>query len=140
MIEADVPAFVRLPPADLESQANVLLHKRYEVIRRVLPVTCARLGDAAWQTFKEYARTHWPPNGPLALSDAGAFCDFLGARSPDTPSRSEWNRILFARRGRLFSASFVPDVPIGERTHFGIQILLRSGKHGWRELTIYFCL
>jgi hypothetical protein len=137
---ADLRVLASLPPADLEFQANVLLRKRYNVIKRLLPVTCARLGGRAWQSFKEYARGHWPQHVPMALYDARAFCNYLGARYPDVLSRSELNRIRFAGSNRLFSLSFVPDAPRGQRTHFGLQLLLRSGRDGWRELAICFCL
>jgi hypothetical protein len=137
--DADLRALASLPSVDLEFQANVLLRKRYDEVRRVLPVTCARLGEGAWPSFKEYARSHWPQRVPMALYDARAFCNYLGTRNPDVLSRSELNRIRFAGSNRLFSLSFVPDMPRGQRTHFGIQLLLRSGRHGWRELAICFC-
>jgi hypothetical protein len=138
--DADHRALVSLPPVDLEFQATVLLRKRYDVIRRLLPVTCVRLREAAWLAFEDYARSHWPQKAPADLSDARAFCDFLRTRNPDAPCRSEVNRIVFAESDRLFGLYFVPDLPGLRRMHCSIQLLLRTRKCGWRELTIYLRL
>ncbi|HEY5704114.1 MAG TPA: hypothetical protein VIS96_00905 [Terrimicrobiaceae bacterium] len=139
--DADLRVLVSLPPADLEYQATVLLRKRYDLIRRLLPVTCARLSEAAWPVFREYARSHWPQSAPAELSDARAFCDYLSRTgNPHAPCRSEANRIVFAESDRLFGLYFVPDLPGRRGAHCGIQLLLRYRKHGWRELTIYLSL
>jgi hypothetical protein len=136
--DADRLALARLPAADLEAQANVLLRKRYNAVRPALPMACMRLGGEAWPWFREYARAHWPEQVPMALYDAQGFCDYLCTRNPSVLSRCELKKIRFATSGRLFSLSFVPDVPKGQRTNFGIQLLLRSGECGWRELAICF--
>jgi hypothetical protein len=132
-------ALVSLSPAELEIQANVLLRKRFDEVRRLLPVTCSRIGKVAWSSFKEYARRHWPQQVPMVLSDAQAFCVFLRVHNPQALCRSEANRVVFAGSDKRFSLSLVPDLPRREQTHFGIQLLLRSGRHGWRELAICFC-
>jgi hypothetical protein len=135
----DFQALVSLSPAELEIQANVLLRKRFDEVRRLLPVTCSRIGKVAWSSFKGYARSHWPQHVPMALCDARAFCIFLRLHNTQALCRSEENRVVFAGSDKRFSLSFVPDVPRGQRTHFGIQLLLRSGRYGWCELAICFC-
>src|SRR5687767_8469200 len=59
--ESDRQAFLQLWPADLEFQANILLRKRFDVIRRTLPRTCRNLGRDAWLEFQPFAR----PSRPL---------------------------------------------------------------------------
>ena len=136
--DEDFQALVSLSLAELEVQANVLLRKRFDEVRRLLPVTCSRIGKVAWSCFKEYARRHWPQQVPMALSDAQAFCIFLRVHNPQILCRSEENRVVFAGSDKRFGLSLVPDLPRREQTHFGT--LFRSGRHGWRELAICFCL
>lgn len=138
--DTDFQTLVSLPPADLEFQANVLLHKRYDEIRRVLPVTCRRLGNGAWPSFKEYGRSHWPQHVPVALCDARAFCGFLRVTNPAALCRSEENRIVFAGSDKRFSLSLVPDLPRRQKSYFGIQLFFRSRTRGWREVAVCFCL
>src|SRR5947209_20154994 len=43
--DAERSAFLSLKPDDLEFQARVLLRKRFEAVQRLLPLTCASLGE-----------------------------------------------------------------------------------------------
>src|SRR5580658_6887219 len=67
---SDQPALLQLAPDDLEFQARVLLRKRFDSLRRILPETCARLGDEAWSSFYSYARLEWPSGDDPATLDA----------------------------------------------------------------------
>ena len=104
--DEDFQALVSLSLAELEVQANVLLRKRFDEVRRLLPVTCSRIGKVAWSCFKEYARRHWPQQVPMALSDAQAFCIFLRVHNPQILCRSEENRVVFAGSDKTLQPVF----------------------------------
>lgn len=125
-------AFRQLNPADLEFQARVLLHKRFEQIRSWLPSVCRRLDDAAWPMFEKFARTRPPGN---ATSEALEFACSTGADR----NCSELHRLRFITGSQRWSLAGVPDLPIRGRSRRGLQLLLRRGEQ-WRELAIYFGL
>lgn len=130
---ADQAAFLRLDPADLEHQAKVLLRKRLDLVREIIPETCRRLGPDEWPAFHAYARQAWPPD---AAADAQAFCEQLRAAKDSRLSVVEWNRMKFASSTRRIALHRVaaPDAVDGSKRSF--QILLRTGRRRWREFQL----
>lgn len=134
---ADWPAFLQLAPADLEFQAHILLRKRLELVRPLLPETARRLGGNFWPQFHEYARNHWPDEPRAALQDALQFCARL-RQSPQTVSESEWNRLWFARSKKHLAVCGRWRETVRGKTHPQLQIFFRGRTQRWREFIFRF--
>jgi hypothetical protein len=130
-------AFVNLDPEEVEFQALVLLHKRFDVVRRLIPSTCATLSEDAWALFAEYACNCQPG---LDFRDAHDFCQFVLTKFPAAVSRSELNRLRFGLGQKSLAVHFVRDLRINERVRCGLQLLIRGRRSAWREDAIYFSL
>lgn len=134
--ESDRPAFLRLSPADLEVQARVLLHKRFDQVRRLLPHTCRALGKSAWEEFAATLRSGSQAGAGFAVEDAHQFCSQLARTQSDCLCTVELNRCRFAQRRRRMALHLVRR-PQGRRSH-ALQLLVRFGPSRWREWQIYF--
>jgi hypothetical protein len=126
-----------LKAEDLEFQARVLLRKRYDLVRRLVPRTCAALDASAWPVFYGYARLCWPEEPRADLHDAAGFCRHLERRNPKVLSGAEKNRMLFALARNRLAFHFVRDLPIRGRVRWGLQILVRYPDSAWHEYAVY---
>ena len=52
----DRAALLELSPDELDHQADILLRKRLDIIRHLIPITCARLGTGLWDHFAAFAK------------------------------------------------------------------------------------
>jgi hypothetical protein len=132
------PAFVQLVPEDLEFQSRILLRKRLELVRPLLPETIRRLGQSLWPSFLEYSQASWPTETRAALQDAFQFCQSLRQRHPRLVSESELNRLRFALSERHLAVYWCFRETIGSRTRPMIQLFLRFRTNRWRELALAF--
>ena len=133
-------ALLNLSPEDLEAQAQVLLRKRFEIISKLIPQTCANLGHHAWPLFAEYARSSWPSGAAAEVVDADRFCRFLLTARQLSVSRSEKNRINFCLGKKKMAIHSATDLLIRNRPRKGIQVFLRRNPSTWSEYVIYFAL
>ena len=129
----DRAALLQLATTDLEFQARVLLHKRFEQVQTWLPVTCQRLGAEAWPCFVAYARDRAPRD---ACVEAHGFITYVDEYSPQTSSGSEANRLRFVASPRWLHVVVVDDLLVGRISRRAIQILVRW-RDGWREFALY---
>jgi len=124
---------LRLKIEELEAQAEVLLRKRFDVIKRMLPHLVARLERNAWPLFRQYARTRWLP----ASQDALTFAEYARSEVPSHVDTREINRLRFALEPRpslkLHWVTLRPSRP-------ALQILIRFRKDTWRELVLHLKL
>jgi hypothetical protein len=130
----DRAAFITLSPTELDTQADVLLRKRLEHVKRLAPELCARLAGNLWQHFRAYARNQWHEDGS---QDALHFCEHVLLNDAQIISRTELNRLEFLASGQRMRINFVRDLRVGNRKRSGIQILRRSGKGSVRETWLY---
>jgi hypothetical protein len=137
---ADQAAVAALDPEDLEFQALVLLRKRFDSVRRLVPRTCTAAGTDAWLIFREYARKCWPCATPLAIHDAANLCRRLREKNGASPCRSEQNRLDFALRGKWLALRLASDLFVNGRTFPAIQVFLRSRNNRFVEYDFYFRL
>lgn len=100
---------------DLEVQADILLRKRFDGVKRIVPRTCEAAG---WHGFREYARACWPET-PEA--DAAEFCEHAGRPVP-----VERNRARFSAGSGKIACHWVRRSP---RNPAGLHVLLRWGQH-----------
>src|ERR1043166_5133871 len=135
--ESDRQTLAALKVEDLEFQARVLLRKRFESVRRLIPATCASLGEQAWPCFHAYARTFWPDGPRAEIVDAASFCKQLSRTDPNAVCRSEVNRLEFARSKRRLAVAWVSNLFIEGRSRRGLQILLRHSGGVCREFCLY---
>jgi hypothetical protein len=135
LCEPDRVALLALNAADLEFQAQILLRKRLDAVRHVIPETCQRLREQTWRLFAEYARNFWPKSIPFAAADAYAFCAHLQATQSGIVSALEWNRLRFAFSQRRFDAHLLR--PDARQSRTAVQILFRFRPCRWRELRLY---
>ena len=133
----DRAAFLRLAPAELEAQADVLLRKRLDHVKRLAPELCARLAGQLWPRFQEYARDRWPDD---TIRDALLFCEHVLLNEAPTVSRTELNRLRFLAGRASMRVCVVHDLPVGNRRRNGIQILRRGGQGGVRETWLYLAV
>ena len=133
----DWPAWRQLVPAEVEFQAGVLLRKRLELVRPLLPETCRRLGDNLWPAFQAYARYHWPTATNPKWEDALEFCTRLTRQHPGLVYAAERNRLEFARSGRRIALYRTILKTARQPVRPGVQLFLRSRKNGWREISFY---
>jgi hypothetical protein len=96
---SDQPAFARLIPAELEFQAEVLLRKRFDSVRRVLPNTCRGLSRDGWREFHHYSQA----TGVASRNDSHGFCEYLTRTRPAALCPLERNRCRFVRSGRRWA-------------------------------------
>ncbi len=137
LCERDWAALEQLIPADLEFQARVLLGKRCDIIRRIIPETCRRLGAETWPVFHAYARTNWPTREPSAAHDAHGFCRHLQQHQPDSLCEAELNRLRFALSQKRFALHFIRRRPPRNQPRPALQLFFRLDRQHWRETTIY---
>ena len=130
---SDHALFFQLQPADLEFQARVLLRKRFDPIRQVLPRTCAQLEEHGWTEFQRYGRTSPPAKGNPIAEDATRFCQHLLRVTPGAVWTVEYNRARFARSSRKCACYFVRAIPFRQKTFPGLQLFLRSRAPRWHE-------
>jgi hypothetical protein len=97
----DRAAFIALSPTDLDAQADVLLRKRLEHVKRLTPELCAKLAGYVWPHFRVYARSQWPED---ANRDALHFCEHVLLKDAQTVSRAELNRSSFSRAAGGFAS------------------------------------
>ncbi|HAB14832.1 MAG TPA: hypothetical protein PLX89_09860 [Verrucomicrobiota bacterium] len=135
LAERDSLTLQALDPTDLEFQAQVLLRKRFDVVRRLIPQTCRHLSDQAWPSFAQYARGHWPNSGDAAEIDAQAFCSHLQSVYSDRVSPLEWNRLRFALSKKLLAVHLLGRNATQTRT--ALQILIRILPTRWHEFLLY---
>ena len=136
LCESDCAALAQLIPADLEFQARVLIRKRLDIVRRIIPETCRLLGTETWMAFHAYARTRWPSGEQSAAHDAHGFCCHLQRHRPDSLCDAERNRLCFAFSQDRFALHFIRR----KQTKSALQFFLRFGPQCWRETTFYFRL
>lgn len=136
LCESDCAALAQLIPADLEFQACVLIRKRLDIVRRIIPETCRLLGAETWPVFHAYARTRWPSGEPSAAHDAHGFCCHLQQHQPDSLCDAERNRLRFACSQNRFALHFIRR----NQSKSALQLFLRFGPQRWRETTFYFRL
>ena len=138
--ESDCAALAQLIPADLEFQACVLIRKRLDIVRRIIPETCRALDAEMWPVFKAYARTTWPTSGQSAAYDAHGFCRHLQQHQPDALCEAELNRLRFALSRCRFALHFIRRECTRNESKPALQVFWRSGQRCWREMTFYFKL
>lgn len=134
--ESDRAALVQLVPADLEFQADVLMRKRLNVVRHIIPETCRALGSETWPLFRAYARHHALARESSAASDAHDFCRDLHQHRPSDLCQGEWNRLRFAFSRRRFALHLIRRRAVRWQSRHALQFFLRLGQH-WREMTFY---
>ena len=141
--EADRAALLGLVPEDLEYQAEVLLRKRMQVVRHLIPESLHRLQAAAWPLFHAYARICWPAGEHPGPRDAYDFATFLKQHQPDSLCGREWNRLEFLANRKWLAIHRVRLPREGEnkrRNRHALQVLFRRGREGKRghEWLFYF--
>ena len=129
----DKQPFLQLIPEDLEFQARILLRKRFELVRPLMPETLRRLGENCWLHFFEYARTNWPTESRAALQDAFQFCQRLVQQTPEAVSESEWSRLQFALSEKHLAIRWYLLETICGKARPMIQIFCRGRSLKWRE-------
>lgn len=138
--DGDAAALAQLIPAELEFQAGVLIRKRLDLVCRILPETCRRLGAETWPVYLAYARTCWPKREQSATHDAHGFCRHLQQHQPDCLCPAEVNRLRFAVSSKRFALHIIRRRPPPPRTQPILQLFFRLDQQGWRETTVSFRL
>ena len=136
----DWPSFLELVPADLEFQAHILLRKRFDLVRPLLPETVRRLGDNSWTTFLEYARASWPTDPRAALQDAFQFCQRLRLQRSQLVSKSEWNRLRFAFSEKHLAIHWMFQETIRGQSRPMMHLFSRGRSRQWYEFIFRFGL
>jgi hypothetical protein len=140
LCSADRAAWRQLALADVEFQADILLHKRLELVEFFLPNTAQTLGKNMWLLFRQYGRRYWPPEGSPKVYDAWQFCEHLRRQQPQNIVATEWNRICFSLSKRKIAIHWIA-MPNGHgQTRRGWQIFLRQRNNKWLEQFFYLGL
>jgi hypothetical protein len=119
-----------LNPDELREQARVLIGKRRNEVRKLLPRTFAQPGMNA--RFDAYASTRWPRGHRRHLEDALGFCEFLSGDG----CRAERHRIEFALSSRRIDARMAPDLQVDGKSRRALQFFIRWGGRP-REFALY---
>jgi hypothetical protein len=136
----DLSAFLQLIPDELEFQARILLRKRFELTRTLLPETTRRLGDQGWPLFFEYGRANWPAEPRAGLQDAFQFCQRLDQLTPETVRKSERNRLQFALSEKHLAIHWHLLETVRGKARPMMQLFYRGRSPMWRELVFAFGL
>jgi hypothetical protein len=129
----DRAAVRALVPDELEVQAEILLRKRFGLIRPFLPETCRMLDDRAWPAFCQYARVHW---ADAPWSDAAGYCEDLVVRGLIPRDLRERRRANFVSGRAKFQMWLVKNFSAAGKTRRSILILFRATGGTWRELAV----
>ncbi len=115
---------------ELEAQAEVLLRKRFDSVKKMIPGFVCPLETQAWPLFKKYARSCWRQG----REDALAFARYAEASEPEKFDAREMNRLLFA----LGNGTCLKLHGVRSRGNCpALQILFRFRKRDWREWLVY---
>jgi hypothetical protein len=115
---------------ELEAQAEVLLRKRFEVVKRILPQLICQLELKAWPLFRQYARNRWLS----APQDALEFADYAAvANSNNKIDPREMNLFRFALKSSP-SAQF--HWILFRNKYPALQVLIRTRHERWREIVL----
>ncbi len=126
--DVDRRALEGLDFAGLEVQADILLHKRFDLVKRWMPGTCEKAGRPA---FRVFARNQWPEDG---LRDARQFCGYLAFSGQLEPAEN--NRVRFLAGASRFS---LHGVARSSSSPAGVQVFWRW-RGRWREWFFAFRL
>lgn len=135
----DRTALAQLSPIELEVQARVLIGKRLDAVRALLPETCAHLGEALWERFCAYTRVGATLHASGPLEDTHGFAKYLLRGEPGALCTAEINRVRFAFERRRLRAHLVRARARGSSRRV-LQVLIRTGEDAWREWALYFVL
>ena len=130
----DRDAFCALSPEELEVQADILLRKRFGLVEPLLPGTCASLGDDAWASFRQYARSCWHED---PWQDANGWCGRLAVEGRISHDAREACRARFVAGSRLVQAQLART---DARSHRALLIHLRGRENRWLEMVLRFGL
>lgn len=132
-------AFAALSVEEIEVQARILLRKRFDAVRHLIPATMDRLGATAWKSFLDHARRCWPEPPAMEVHDTRLFCAHLAATQPTVLCRSELNRLHFHLGKQALAMHWVWDLWVRGRPRRAIQMFIRRGQ-GWSERSLYWSL
>ena len=133
----DFAAVAALAPDELEIQARVLLRKRLDAIRPIIPQTCARLGEALWPRFESYACRLPLVSSRGELQDALGFCLHMAEIDNGAVVQSELHRLRFVQGRRWLAVHFFQDLCMPSGPRPGMQLLIRFGRQCWREYSVF---
>jgi hypothetical protein len=133
----DRPALLTLCPAELEAQADVLLRKRLDRVKRLAPELCAALGARLWPWFRTYARVEWQEDG---CRDALRFIEHVRRCHGVAAARGECNRLGFRAGRSRIRIDWVRGLGAKARGRGGIQVLYRCADGAVREWWFYGAL
>jgi hypothetical protein len=121
---------------DLETQALVLLQKRFAAIRPQLVQTCAALGADAWPQFVRYSRSRPADAQNRHVGDALAFSEHLKIQGIAV-SAAEYNRLCFVQRKRTLALHVIVITPRNRSRRLALQLVCRWRKSRCREWQFY---
>lgn len=134
---SDHAALLAISAADLEFQAGILLGKRFELIKNLVPRTLAALGEKARSDFFAYARTRWPRGVNQAWEDAVEFCRHCERQPSSWVCHAELNRLNFVLSKKCVAVHFVRGLSLRKRDRNAIQMFIRLKNGNWRESVFY---
>ena len=136
LTEEDRLTLLALSPEDLEHQSLILRRKRFDLVRRLIPQTCARLEGNGWPPFQAYSHGEWPSGED---KDAAAFLEYLGKTSQRPNFPGEWNLLRFLTSPRKLSLHLVSEPSTKGWGRTRLQILYRY-RQRWQQVFLYFGL
>ena len=119
-------AFCSIRAEQLDTQAGVLLGKRFHEVAVLLPRTIQRIGNVARELFRTYAETFWPTGHRRHIEDAVAFGRFIARRNRAFIDVVEFNRLCFLISGRRVRLHFAGVRVPGTRPRRAVQVLCRT--------------
>ncbi|MFM8469789.1 MAG: hypothetical protein ACKODH_07450 [Limisphaerales bacterium] len=135
----DRDAFVALSTTELETQARILLRKRFKAVSYLIPATMDRLGPTAWTCFLEHARCCWPQGANMEVEDTRQFCAHLAVKQPAALCQSELNRLRFHLSSQRWAVRWVRDLRVRGQLRRAFQVFVRQGR-GWSEHSVFWSL
>jgi hypothetical protein len=129
--------FAALSSEELGIQAMILVRKRFDAVRRLIPATMAELGERGWELFRAHAHGFWPeaPAGPVR--DTEQFCARLSQSEPRSLCTAEMNRLRFHTGEQPLAVHLVRDLLVRGRARRAVQLFVRH-RRGWSEHAIHF--
>ena len=91
-------SFLDLDHAQLESQARILIGKRWHEVCRLLPKTIKALGEQGREAFDFFANQYWPTGHQRHFLDALEFCEFVESNDLGKCNRQETKRLQLRLR------------------------------------------
>ena len=126
---ADATMLAQISPVQVRRFAHSLQRKRLNEVRKLLPATCAALGDRLLPLFFGHADTFVPTGRDKYQADARAFCAYLSRRFRADDLAPRWiGEVVRYEEGWLMAAGRSRCIQLWSFRYAPLDLLAARGE------------